>query len=291
MIPRIYIVDDEAPARARLRMVLSDIAEVCPHIIVGEAEHAKAALDGIVQTEADVVLVDVQMPEINGLQMVAQLMQRYENGGDAIASIASIAAQMPLIIFITAYEHYAVTAFDVQAVDYLLKPVRATRLQQALVRASKLRFSSIPTVEKNVQPRVQTLLPSASRSASERTHFSVMERGRVLLVPVNDVRFLKAELKYVLLGTKSKEYLIEDSLISIESELCTYFVRVHRNALVARNAIIGVERGAARVLDDDADKNALPVLQQTWQVILRDMEQRLPISRRQWGIIRGLVRR
>lgn len=283
MIPRIYIVDDEAPARARLRTVLSDIAGACPHLLVGEAGHARAALEGIVATAPDVVLVDVQMPEINGLQMVEQLMLAYEN---QTGLPVPHAVQMPIIIFVTAYEHYAVNAFDVHAFDYLLKPVRAARLQQALMRATKSRFPGLTTESVSVVP---TPSPTSVLSVA-RTHFSVLERGRVMLVPIDDVRFLKAELKYVVLGTKLKEYLIEDSLMSIEDELCNHFVRVHRNALVARNAIIGVERGVTDVEDACIDKKLTPVLQQTWQVILRDIEQRLPISRRQWAIVRALVR-
>lgn len=284
MIPRIYIVDDEAPARARLRTVLSDIAEACPHILVGEAEHAQGALGGIAATVPDVVLVDVQMPEVTGLQLVQQLIQAYTGKGN---STLPAAAEMPIIIFVTAYEHYAVHAFDVHAFDYLLKPVRAARLQQALIRATQLRFPDAIKKPANAAQQAVARLPLT------RTHFSVQERGRVLLVPIDDVRFLKAELKYVVLRTKSKEYLIEDSLMSIEEELCAQFVRVHRNALVARNAIIGVERGTLAIDADGeegADKKSIPGLQQTWQVILRDVEQRLPISRRQWGIIRALVR-
>ncbi|MDY7544996.1 LytTR family DNA-binding domain-containing protein [Glaciimonas sp. CA11.2] len=293
MIPRIYIVDDEAPARARLRTVLSDIAEACPHILVGEAEHAQAALEGIAATAPDVVLVDVQMPEVTGLQLVQQLKQGYAGYAGLVKdgnANFSIAAEMPIIIFVTAYEHYAVNAFDVHAFDYLLKPVRAVRLQQALLRATQLRFPSATKIQENIS------LPGSdpvTRSAAVRTHFSVQERGRVLLVPIDEVRFLKAELKYVILRTKSKEYLIEDSLMSIEEELRAQFVRVHRNTLVARNAIVGVERGSLtfdKNDDDGSEKKLLPVLQQTWNVILRDVEQKLPISRRQWSIIRALVR-
>lgn len=274
MIPRIFIVDDEAPARARLRMLLSDIAAECPHSLVGEAGHAQAALEGIAATLPDVVLMDVQMPEITGLQLAERLMQVYAKGADAALHAP---AELPIIIFVTAYDHYAVNAFDVHAFDYLLKPVRAERLQQAITRAAHLR----------AQTHIQKPLADGA-GALPRAHFSVQERGRVLLVPVSEVLFLKAELKYVALRTKAREYLIEDSLISIEEELADYFVRVHRNTLVARNAIVGVERGVHLV--DGEGRKLAPALQDTWQVILRDVDQRLPISRRQWGVIRGLVR-
>lgn len=264
MIPRIFIVDDEAPARARLSTLLSDIVADCPHYLVGEAAHAQAALEGIAATAPDLVLLDVQMPGMSGLQLAEQL----------VSNADAAKAEAPLIIFVTAYDDYALNAFEVQAFDYLVKPVRAARLAQAIARASRLRPQSLAVAGTDVA----TALP--------RQHFAVQERGRMSLVPMSEVLYLKAELKYVTLRTKSKEYLIEDSLVSIEEELAAHFVRVHRNALVARNAIIGVERGIHMPDGEgDADKP-----QEVWQVILRDIDHRLPISRRQWAVIKALVR-
>jgi two-component system response regulator AlgR len=114
----------------------------------------------------------------------------------------------------------------------------------------------------------------------------VQERGRVLLVPIAEVLYLKAELKYVTMHTMTRDYLIEESLLSIEEEHAATFVRVHRNALVARDAIVGVERGTLAV-DSEADAGKG---QEAWQVILRGVAERLPISRRQWPIIKALVR-
>ncbi|WP_395827593.1 LytR/AlgR family response regulator transcription factor [Collimonas sp.] len=267
MIPRIFIVDDEAPARARLTTLLSDIVAECPHYLVGEAAHAEEALQGIAVSAPDLVLLDVQMPGISGLQLADQLLkQPTVQGGEP-----------PLIIFVTAYDDYALNAFDVQAFDYLLKPVRANRLAQAIARASRLR-----------QP-ASAIAPSAAHSAgaAPRQHFAIQERGRMSLVPITEVLYLKAELKYVTLRTRLKEYLIEDSLVSIEAELTRHFVRVHRNALVARNAITGVERVMQTVADSDGDTDKP---QEIWQVILRDTEHRLPISRRQLAEIKALVR-
>ncbi|MDP5007536.1 MAG: LytTR family DNA-binding domain-containing protein [Glaciimonas sp.] len=266
MHPRIFIVDDEAPARARLQMLLSDISIIFPHQIVGEVAHAQDALDGIAATSPDVVLMDVQMPGMTGLQLAQQLMQQFPHQEKISTAI----------IFVTAYDDYAVNAFDVHACDYLLKPVRAERLQQALMCANRLRLGA-------VSPIIQTVLPTSGPTV--RSSFSVQERGRVLLVPVADVLYLKAELKYLTLRTKTKEYLLEDSLTAIEDELQAHFVRVHRNALVARKAIIGVERA----VDQSLGKSSA-ALQDNWQVILRELDIRLLISRRQWGVIRALVR-
>lgn len=254
MSTRIFIVDDEAPARARLKTLLSDIAGECPHELVGEAGHAQTALESIAMHAPDIVLLDVQMPGMNGMDLAAQLRKT--------------CAVPPAIIFVTAYDEYALKAFEVHALDYLLKPVRASRLSESLRRIAALRP-----------------MDGAPASASRR-HFSVQERGRVLLVPVNDVIFLKAEQKYVTLRTVSHEYLIEESLTSIEEELAALFVRVHRNALVARDAIIGVERGM-HAIDGEVEGEKS---QDSWLVILRGVEERLPISRRQWPVVKALIR-
>lgn len=261
MKPRLFIVDDEAPARARLKILLSDIAAECPHELAGEADRAQAAMDGIADARPDIVLLDVQMPGMTGVELAAHLMKQQAP---------------PAVIFVTAYDEYAFKAFEVHALDYLLKPVRAARLAEAIRRVGELRAQALPQ---------GAAIMDASRSLqAARRHFSVQERGRLLLVPVADVIYLKAELKYVTLCTKARDYLIEESLTSIEEELTATFVRVHRNALVARGAIIGVERGSHTV-DGEGDK-----VQEPWQVILRDVDERLPISRRQWAVVRALVR-
>jgi len=262
MTPKLFIVDDEAPARARLKTLLSDIAAECPHDLIGEADGAQSALDGIAALRPDIVLLDVQMPGMTGIELASHLMKN----------------QSPCaLIFVTAYDEYALKAFEVHALDYLLKPVRASRLAEAIRRVSTLRTSA--------ESQETSVFDVAKSMQVKRQNFSVQERGRVLLVPVRDVIYLKAELKYVTLRTRTQEYLIEESLTSIEEELTASFVRVHRNALVARNAIVGVERAAHTVDGDENDK-----AQDSWQVILRDIDERLPISRRQWSVIKALVR-
>lgn len=264
MKPRLFIVDDEAPARARLKTLLSDIAAECPHELVGEADQAQRALNGIAATRPDIVLLDVQMPGMTGIELAAHLMKT--------------PAPAPAIVFVSAYDEFALKAFEVHALDYLLKPVRATRLAEAIRRVCGMRATA--------QLQGDALAGAASALQAARQHFSVQERGRVLLVPVADVIYLKAELKYVTLRTRTQDYLLEESLTSIEEEMPATFIRVHRNALVARNAILGVERGA-NIAEGDGDSDKV---QESWQVILRDIDERLPISRRQWPAIKALVR-
>lgn len=260
MTLRIFIVDDEAPARSRMRTLLADIAEECPHEIAGEADDGQTALDAIAATKPDIVLLDVQMPGVTGLELAAHLAK---NAGGA-----------PAVIFVTAYDEFALKAFEVHALDYLLKPVRAARLAQAIRRAADM----------NASARQPSIVQAAGVLQGGRRHFSVQERDRILLVPVAEVLYLKAELKYVTLRTRSREYLIEESLSSIEHEMSEVFIRVHRSALVARNAIAGVERGGQGAEGDaEGEKEA-------WQVIVRDIGERLPISRRQWASVKALVR-
>jgi two-component system, LytTR family, response regulator AlgR len=252
---RILIVDDEAPARERLRTLLGDIAAQCPHELVGEADNPQGALDSIASTKPDLVLLDVQMPGMTGIELASHIAQL---------------PHPPAIVFVTAHDQYALKAFDVNAVDYLLKPVRANRLAETLQRAGSLRARRSVNV---------AALPVM------RQHFSVMERDRLLLVPVHTVIYLKAELKYVTLHTVERDYLIENPLVSIEEEWPGIFVRVHRNALVARSAILGVARGSQAIVQDGGER-----VQESWEVILKDTQERLPISRRQWPTIKAMIR-
>ena len=261
--PKILIVDDEAPARQRLATLIADIQQECPCDLIGEASNAQAALDHIALAQPDIVLLDVQMPGMTGMEL-AQHLSRNSHG------------QMPSIIFVTAYDDYALKAFEVHAMDYLLKPVRASRLAEAINRTSRLTAGA----------QQAAVTASINQLPVARQCFSILERNRVLLIPVKDVLFLKAEQKYVTLHTKTRSYLLEESLTSIEDEMVSLLVRVHRNALVARNAIMGVER-ASHVVDADSEHEKVT---ESWQVIVRDADERLPISRRQWPVIKALVR-
>ena len=157
------------------------------------------------------------------------------------------------------------------AIDDLLKPVRAQRLLEALKRA----MLRLPT------DQVQAIDQLAKATNTRRRHLSVHERGRVILVPLEQVIYLKAELKYITVRTREREYLIEESLTSLEEEFIDRFVRIHRNALVARPSIAGFERVTPTGEDDSGDPY--------WQVVLRDIDERLPVSRRQWSTVKNLV--
>jgi two-component system response regulator AlgR len=277
----ILIVDDEAPARERMKTLISDIQEDCPCDLVGEASDGQSALDLLVEKSPDIVLLDVQMPGMTGIELAQHI---------AHARLANT----PAVIFVTAYDEYALKAFEVHAMDYLLKPVRAVRLSEALLRVAQLRAqtqgsqtSTQTQASSGVQSGAQNrLLDALKPIARTRQNFSVLEKNRVLLISVRDVLFLKAEQKYVTIQTRTRAYLTEESLVSIEAELSDIFVRAHRNALVARDAIAGVER-AVLMIDSDGDVEKST---ESWQVIVRDSAERLPISRRQWPAIKALVR-
>jgi two-component system response regulator AlgR len=244
---RVLIVDDEAPARSRMRDLLADIAAALPVTVAGEAANGREALE--LAAGADVVLLDVRMPGMDGIE-VAQHLQKFD--------------PPPAVIFTTAYDAYALQAFEVHAADYLLKPLKAARLQEAL---SRIRQRPAPSTE----------LLRAMRPAP-RSCLSAVERGRVHLIPVADVLFLRAELKYVTVRTAAREYLIEESLTQLEQEFPDRFVRVHRNCLVARAAIRGFERAGGEGGDGP------------WQVLLAGLDERIPVSRRQQHLVRELAR-
>ena len=278
MSVRLLIVDDEAPARARLATLLDDVAADCPHELCGSVADAPAALAILRTTLVDVVLLDEQMPGISGI---------------ALAQKIAAMPIPPAVILITAFDNYAINAFEVRAVDYLLKPVRASRLVAALQRvmnARALAHAAAPTATASTTAAALDQAeqnPSSSREGKTRarTYFSVQERGRLLLVPVADVLYLKAELKYLTLRTSTREYLLEASLLSLEAELDDVFVRVHRNTLVARAAIVGVERAV-----QSSESSSAGHANEGWQVMLRALDERLPISRRQWSTVKALVK-
>lgn len=246
---RVLIVDDEAPARSRLRDLLSDCAGTLDIAVVGEAATGRAALALLERSPADVVLLDIRMPEMDGVELA-----RHLRGMDPA----------PAVVFTTAYDEYAIRAFELHAVDYLLKPIRLARLKEALIRARGVR--TIP----------QDALDAAR--TRPRAFLSAQERGKVLLVPIEDVIYFRAELKYVTARTAERDFLLEESLTRLEQEYAERFLRVHRSCLVARAAIRGFERGPGEGGDG------------RWWVLLKQSDERIPVSRRQQHVIRELSR-
>lgn len=243
---KILIVDDEPLARARLRELLGDIAIQFATEVVGEAGNGLAALEFLRDHAVDVVLADIRMPGMDGIELAGHL--------------GALTAP-PALIFTTAYDNFAVQAFDLNALDYLLKPVRAQRLLTAL---QKVHGAPAP------DRQLLASLGQAVRGGG-RTHLSCHERGRLLLVPVAEVLYFKADLKYVTARTRDREYLLDEALTHLEEEFADRFIRLHRAVLVARNALAGFEKAAG----DDAEAYG-------W-ALLRGVPDKLPVSRRQWA--------
>ena len=242
---KVLIVDDEPLARDRLRTLLSDIAAQFASIVVGEAANGLAALEVLRDQAVDVVLADIRMPGMDGIELASHL-GRLE--------------KPPSVIFTTAYDNYAVQAFDLNAVDYLLKPVRTQRLLAALQK--------VPA--QHPDAAVLAGIGQEVRGGG-RTHFSCHERGRLLLVPVGEVLYFKADLKYVSARTVEREYLLDEALTHLENEFSERFMRLHRSVLVAKTALAGFEKAAG----DDAEAYG-------W-ALLRGVPEKLPVSRRQWA--------
>ena len=245
---RVVLVDDEAPARARLKELIADCAAAVPAKVVGEAGNGKEALELLASVSADLVLVDIRMPQMSGIEF---------------ARHALALETPPAIIFVTAYDEYAIKAFELRALDYLLKPVRRARLLAALSRARGLGAPGREALR--------------GLESAPRRHLSVSERGRITLVPVADIIYLKAELKYVTIRTAAREYLLEESLAHLEEEFAEAFVRIHRNCLAAKLRIRGFEK--AEVQEGE----------QGWAVLLEGCAEKLAVSRRQWPVVKELA--
>jgi two-component system, LytTR family, response regulator AlgR len=228
---KILVVDDEQPARERLRSLLDEIADV---EVVGEAANGHEALSQTHDLAPDVVLLDVRMPGMSGLEVARHL---------------NVLEEPPAVIFTTAFDQYAVEAFEAHAVGYLLKPVRQEQLAAALTRAGRL-----------TRAQLQTLAAGDTR----RSHIAARRREGVRLIPLDDVRYFLADQKYTTVRHLNGEDLIEDSLRLLENEFGNAFVRIHRNALVAVKHLERIERNA----------------EGQYFVQVRGCESPLPVSRR-----------
>lgn len=236
MTLQVLVVDDEPLARSRLRTLLASCGDV---LVAGEAANAAQAMEQLGRRGFDAVLLDIRMPGADGV---------------SLAHALRASPRPPAVVFVTAHPEHAVAAFDVEAVDYLTKPVRLERLQAALDKVRRRLHAAQPDGEP------QMLL--------------IQDRGRTERVPLPEVLYFKAELKYVTVRTRSRSYIIDASLSELEERHQGLFLRVHRNALVARRAVRALEK------HDDPEEG------EGWAVRLNGIDELVAVSRRQLGAVR-----
>lgn len=240
---KILIVDDEPLARQRLRSVIDELAA---GEVVAEGSHGEQAIRLCEQYNPDVLLLDIRMPGMNGLEAAQHIMKL---------------DTPPAIIFTTAYDEYAVSAFESHAVDYLLKPVRKERLKDALQAASRLTRMQIQSLKQAPQ-------------SEKRQHISARLGGELRLIPIEDIYYFMAEHKYVTVRHKDGTVLIEESLRALEQEFADSFLRVHRNALVSIKNIASL------------DKDRLG----GHKIKLRGLDDTLEVSRRHLPTVRKVMK-
>jgi len=241
---KVLTVDDEWLARARLRTLLGDCT-LPSASVEAEAANAAQAMQWLQHHTVDVALIDIRMPGADGLALACQL---------------KTLAQPPAVVFVTAHTDYAVQAFELAAVDYLTKPVRLERLQAALRKVKLL------TLDR------RALEPDFLQDV-----LIIQDRGRTERVPLAQVLYLKAELKYITLRTQARRYILEASLNKLEEKYPARFLRIHRNALIAKSAVRALEKHY------DAQEG------EGWAVRLDGITERLCVSRRQLASVRALV--
>lgn len=239
----ILIVDDEPLARQRLVGLLKNLNG---YTVCGEASTGSEALLRAQSLKPDIILLDIRMPGMDGLEAAQHLNQM---------------SKPPAIIFTTAFSDHALKAFEAHAVDYLLKPIKQERLEQALHSAKRL-----------TRPQLNEL--RLTDDTTIRSHICVKIRGTLELVPVEDIRYFMADHKYVTLKTINHEYLLEEPLKALEDEFQHLFTRIHRNALVADRHIVGLAKS--------------PVGHCV--VIFKDLSEQLEISRRHLPQVRKKIK-
>jgi two-component system response regulator AlgR len=240
----VLIVDDEAPARARLAGLLAEL-DGCS--VAGEARNGREALDFCAGRRPDVVLMDIRMPGMDGIEAARHL---------------SLLDDPPAVIFTTAFDEYAIEAFEAQAIGYVLKPVRRPRLERALAHAARL-----------TRPQLARL-DAQNAKVAPRGHLCARVRDELKLIPIRNVLYFLADQKYVTVRHQAGEDLLDESLKDLEQEFAADFLRIHRNALIAVRHLDAVEKA------DDG----------SYVVRLRGCGERLAVSRRQAGELRRRLR-
>lgn len=243
---RVLIVDDEPLARLRLRQLLQACSDP-PVQVIGEAGHARACIECLAGEDVDAVLLDIRMPGDDGLALAAVLRQR---------------PQSPAIVFVTAHEGHALQAFELEALDYLTKPVQRERLQQALRRVQAWRSSQ--AVAQPQPPAAGSTLPVAPAGV-----LVIHDRQRMLRIPLAEIVLARAGQKLVTLSTLTREHVIDESLAELSQRLGDGFVRVHRSTLVARHAMRELKLSAPGAAADEG-----------WSLHLMPIDLWVPVSRR-----------
>lgn len=256
---KILIVDDEPLARLRLRSLLEACSEPAAEVLA-EAGTASQAQQWLREHGCDLILLDVQMPGPDGLQLA-----------DAIRELPV----RPAVVFVTAHAEHALRAFELDALDYLTKPVRRERLQAALARVA--------------QRLAERAAAQAARQQdeSEQAFISISDRGRLVRVPLADVLYFKAELKYLTLRTAAQSYVMDGALSELEQRLGERFLRIHRNALVAKSAVRELERHApSNTSFGELDAAEPSEAGEGWAVRIASVNEWLAVSRRQVAAVR-----
>jgi two-component system response regulator AlgR len=263
---RILIVDDEALARSRLQALLEDAAQDqvsatdrpaaldfpgLSKLQVVQAQDALQAMALLHKQPFDVVFLDINMPGASGLQLARELAQL---------------PKMPLLVFVTAHAEYALQAFELDALDYLSKPVTAVRLTQTLQKITRQAHSIAVTAGNSAD----------GAHAAEGRVLVIQERGRVLRLPLSQVLYLRAELKYLTVRTIAASHLLDGSLNDIEQLYGDTFLRTHRSVLVAKHAMLALEK------QHDGEEG--------WALRLQGIPELLPVSRRQLASVRQAMR-
>ncbi len=241
---KVLIVDDEALARARLRTLLGDCTAPAASV-QAEAANAAQAVEWLQHHDADLALVDIHMPGADGL---------------ALAQMLRTLPRPPAVVFVTAHAEHAVQAFELEALDYLTKPVRLERLQAMLQKVERL-----------------VLVNRAPEPDLPQEVLIIQDRGRTERVPLVQVLYLKAELKYITVRTRDKSYILDGALSELEDKYKNHFMRIHRNALIARRAV------RALVKHHDPQEG------EGWAVRLEGIDELLFVSRRQLAAVREVV--